>query len=102
MPPTGSLVRKDPQSTQWPRGIDWTDYLARIDDAETIAVSAWTITGADAALTKDADSIVTGAKKTQVKLSGGTLGLKYDVTNAITTSSGVHDERSFKVFMENQ
>ena len=99
---TGSLVTKDPQATAWPKGIDWTAYLAQIDAAETIASSSWAITGSDAALTQASASIVTGSKKTQVRLSAGTVDVKYTVTNTITTSSGVIDERSFTVLVQQQ
>lgn len=102
MLPTESLLVKDPQSSAWPKGIDYTDYLALIDPAETITGSTWAITGNDAALTKSNESIVTGAKKTQLRLAGGTLGLTYTVTNHITTSSGVQDDRSFDVLIQQQ
>lgn len=102
MAATGSLVVKDPQAASWPRGIDYTAYLAKIDASETIASSLWVISGSDAVLTKDTDSIVTGAKKTQIKLSAGTVGVKYTVTNRFTTSSGVIDDRSFTVLIEQQ
>lgn len=97
---TGGLTPKDPAAQQWPRGIDWTDYLAGLPDGETIATSAWVVTGSDALLTIDDDSIVTGSLRTQVRLSGGTLGVRYTVTNHVVTSSGVVDERSFVVLIE--
>jgi hypothetical protein len=97
---TGSLVIADPQAANWPKGIDWTAYLAYIDAAETIVTSTWTVSGADDDLTVDVDSIVVGALKTQLRLSGGTVGLRYVVTNHITTSSGVEDDRSFTVLIQ--
>lgn len=99
---TGSLVVKDPNDTGWPRVIDWTDRLADISDTEIVALSAWAITGPDSALTIDSgsQSIVTGSLKTQLKLSGGTLGRKYTVTNTITRSSGGRDDRSFQVLIQ--
>ncbi len=60
---------------------DWTDDIG----AAEIAGSTWTITG-DGALTKDNESIVTGNKKTQVRLIGGTLNTVYTVVNTITTN----------------
>lgn len=96
------LVIKDPQAENWPKGIDWTAYLAELAADETITSSEWAVTGPDDALTADEDSIVTGNKKVQIRLSGGTLGKTYVVTNTITTSSGVVDERSFKVKASNQ
>ena len=99
--PTGSLVVKDPNASAWPKGIDWTSYLSAIDAGETISTSSWAVTGNDAALTTASDSIVTGNLKTQVKLSGGTLGTVYTVTNSIVTASGVHEDRSFFVLIQN-
>lgn len=97
---TGGLCLKDPNASDWPKGIDWTNYLAELDATETIASSSWAITGSDSALTVGGDSIVTGAKKTQVKLAGGTSGVRYRVTNSIVTSSGVHDDRSFYLLVQ--
>jgi hypothetical protein len=98
MAKVGSLCLKDPDAAAWPKGIDWTDYLAEIGDSETISSSDWAIT--PTGLTEDAASIVTGSKKTQIKLSGGTVGVKYTVTNSIVTSSGVEDDRSFFVLVQ--
>jgi len=98
--PPDSLVVKDPQASAWPRGIDWTAYLANIDAAETISTSSWAVTGNDSTLTTASPSIVTGNKKTQVRLSGGTVGVVYTVTNSVITSSGVHDDQSFTVLIQ--
>ena len=98
MPNTGDLCTKDPDATQWAKGIDWTNYCT--ERSTTIASSTWTITGADSSLTNAADSIVTGNLKTQIKLSGGTVGITYTVTNRITTAAGGVDDRSLFVLIE--
>ncbi len=95
----GSLVVKDPQSVE-PMGFDWTDWLAELSPTETITLSTFAVAGADAILTLTSPSIVTGSLKTQVKLNAGTVGLKYTVTNHITTSGGSQDDRSFVVLVE--
>lgn len=87
---------KDPSSLE-PFGFDWSPWLAEIDATETLTASAWTVTGSDALLTVTAESVVTGNLMTQVTLSGGTTGVRYTITNSITTSSGYADERSFFV-----
>ena len=91
----GLTFTKDPDSNE-PRGLDWTRYLEAIADDETIVTSTWVVdpTGE---LTLNSPSIVTGAKKTQVRYAAGTAGETYTVTNHIVTSSGVIDERSFLV-----
>lgn len=102
MASTGDLCEKDPSASAWPKGIDWTAYLALIGAGETISSSSWAITGPDSVLTHASDSIVSGSKQTQTKLSAGTNGALYTVTNSIVTSSGVHDDRSFFVLIQNQ
>jgi hypothetical protein len=91
----GLTFTKDPDSNE-PRGLDWTLYLEAIDDDETIVSSSWSVdpTGE---LTLNSASIVTGGKKTQVRYADGDAGETYTVTNRITTSSGVIDDRSFLV-----
>lgn len=80
---TSRLVTKDPNSIEVFRW-DWdTEHLA---DSVEISTSAWTITGPDSVLTKDQESIVTGNRKTQVRLTGGTEGETYTVTNRIVTN----------------
>lgn len=98
--PTGSTVTKDPDATSWIKGIDWTDYCD--ERTATISSSAWDITGPDSSLTVASSSIVTGSVKTQVKLSGGTIGARYTVTNAATFSVGGVDHRSFIVYVQDR
>jgi hypothetical protein len=98
--PTGSTVIKDPSATQWAKGIDWTDYCA--ERSTTISSSTWAIAGPDSNLTVVTSSIVTGSLKTQLKLSGGTVGARYTVTNAITTAVGGVDHRSFIVLVQDR
>lgn len=95
---TGDLVIKDPDATEWAKGIDWTTYCT--ERSTTIASSTWAISGSDSDLTEDSSSIVTGNYKTQIKLSGGTAGVTYTVTNRITTAAGGVDDRSFYVLIE--
>lgn len=99
----GSLFVKDPDSTE-PIGVDWTAYLAELGASVTIVSSIWVITGPDAVLTQASDAILAGNLKTQVYLSGGTLGFRYTVTNRITTNSSpaVVDDRSVFVLVQQQ
>jgi hypothetical protein len=98
----GDLIVKDPQSIE-PQIMNWTDWLAELSAGETISVSTWAITGADAALTYSAATIVTGSLKAQLKLAAGTVGLRYTVTNHITTTPGGYaDDRSFHVLVQDR
>lgn len=70
-------------------GLDWSSWLS---DGETISASNWTVpTG----LTKDSQSS-TGTDTT-VWLSGGTVGLSYEVTNRISTNQGRTDDRTIQI-----
>lgn len=88
----GCLIEHDVDAVE-PFGFDWTDWLADISNTETIASSAWS--SLPSGLTLASSSIVTGNLKTQIKVSGGSEGTKYTITNSIVTSSGYHDDRSF-------
>lgn len=78
---------KDPnaiKSWKW----DWSGYLTSLD-ADTIATSTFTV---PADLTKEGEGNT--ATTATVKLSGGTVGEIYSVTNRITTTNGDTEEAS--------
>lgn len=93
MPRPQDVLTKDPDATLLYE-MDWTDWLP---SGETITTSTWTITGADSVLSKDNESLLTGNKKTRVRLAAGTKGTRYTVTNRVTTSGtpSQTDDRSF-------
>jgi hypothetical protein len=99
----GDLIRKDPAADE-PQGFDWTAWLAELGIGTEIVISTWTVSGADALMTVHDASIVSGGLKTQAYLAAGTNGVKYTVTNRITTNSAppVIDERSFVVLVQNR
>lgn len=79
---SSKLVTKDPNSIEVFRW-DWdSQHLAASVEIDT---SSWTISGPDAELTKDQESVVSGNRKTQLRLTGGTPGKTYIVTNRIVT-----------------
>lgn len=61
--------------------INWASRLAEED---TITMSIWTISGSG--LTKQSDSFED--TNTTIWLVGGTLGIKYTMTNRVTTTDG--------------
>lgn len=79
---------KDPEAVL-DYAVDWSKWLR---EGETIAASSVTATSG---ITVDSDThtdtLVT------VWLSGGELGVRYEVTNRITTSQGRSDDRTFRV-----
>ncbi len=83
----GVSIIKDPDETL-DRSLDWE---ARLVDGETISSSDWT---ADAGITVSQES-ATDTVST-VRLTGGTLGTTYKVTNLVTTTLGrVYSETLF-------
>jgi hypothetical protein len=96
-----SLIVKDPASLE-PYGFDWTEWLLELGASVTITTSTWAVTKGGGTLALSDDSIIVGARKTQVKLNGGLAGKTYLVTNSILTTSGDEDERSFKVLVQNR
>jgi hypothetical protein len=97
----GDLLTHDPSAIE-PAGVDWTDWLAELGALVTITTSTYavsTITGDAAPMTLSGATIVAGNLKTQVTLTAGSVGSTYTVTNHITTSTGVQDERSFFVLV---
>lgn len=84
------VAPKAPASKE-PRGLDYTKYLAELGDGVTVTVSVWSVAEGTVSIT--AQSIVTGALKTQFRMSGGTAG-QQRLTNHITCSDGTEDDRS--------
>jgi hypothetical protein len=80
---------KDPEAEK-DYAIDWS---AILQVGETIDVSTWTPD--DASLTAFDGSITDGVCTTW--LSGGNAGQTYLVTNHITTSRGMIDERTVQI-----
>lgn len=105
----GSLVTLDPNAKRVIT-FDWgADTLA--EDVEIAALgSTFTITAikqnGETALTKDNESIVTGNRKTQLRLLATTasLGDRYRVDNTIITneSPAQQHDQSFFVKIENE
>lgn len=80
---SGGLLKKDPDAVR----VYQMDYDQRSLDADaTISTSTWSASGPDSSLTLDQASVVTGNRKTQIRLSGGTLNKVYTVTNRIVTN----------------
>ena len=99
----GELIRKDPDAT---RVYTW-DYDDNLSATATILTSVWVIAAVfpsttDTALTYDNASVLAGARSTQVRLIGGTLGQKYLVTNRFTTNESPlqGDDKSIFVLIE--
>lgn len=96
----GDVIVKDPNATLFYE-FDWAAWLPT---GETVSTSAWTISGDNSALTQDNASILTGNKKTRVRLSAGTAGVRYLITNRISTSGSPSQttDRSFYVAIGQQ
>jgi len=105
----GALVQHDPDEVtmlHFDRSAD-TPTLAPIDTIllprvpVAVITSAWSITGPDSLLTLDNPAIVS-ATTTAIRISGGTLGRIYSVSNKIgfnTNPSRIADA-SFRVLVQ--
>jgi len=96
----GDLIVKDPSSIE-PQGIDWTAYLAELGAGVTITTSTYAVSPVGGITLSNA-AITAGNLKTEVMLTGGTVGVRYTITNHIVTSNTVTDERSFDVLVEDR
>jgi hypothetical protein len=81
------LIQKDPNEARVV-AADWGDLAA----GASISTSTWTITvtrprtESPIGLTKDNPAILSGSRRTQVRIIGGTLGSRYRLTNTIVTN----------------
>lgn len=82
---------KDPSATL-NYSFDWSDNLT----GETIGTSTWS--SSPTGLTVGTGSIATLSTTTSV--AGGTAGTVYQVANKVYTSSGIIDERSMALRVE--
>lgn len=103
----GDLVLKDPSDAKV-YVFDWDTNNLAVGVTIT-GVPVWTITAigpslTDTALTQDQASVLAGNRKTQVRLSAGTLGQTYEIANKIVTSEtpAQTKERSFRVLVQQQ
>jgi hypothetical protein len=103
----GGLIRLDPSDVE-PVVWDWDDLA--LPASVTITTSTWTITvikqNGLTALTKDNESILSGSRRTQVRLiaTTATAGDQYYVANKIVTNESPTRtvEKQVKVLIENQ
>lgn len=101
----GSLIRKDPEAI---RVYTWDyDVLDNLAPAVTIVNSTWSILAiypstSDSALTKDSESVLPGSRSTQVRLTAGTMGQVYEITNRIVTneSPAQTKDKSIRVLIQ--
>jgi hypothetical protein len=98
---SGGLVIKDPNSEEV-YVVDWgSEHLAT---GVEITSSDWFITGRDSALVGDSESVLSGSRRASIRLSDGTLGYRYTVTNRIVTNESPTQTKdaSFDVLIEQE
>jgi hypothetical protein len=98
-----TLITKDPSAVSV-LVFDWgAEHLAT---GVGISTSTFTITAlkptSDTALTKDQPSIVSGNRKTQIRIAAGTLGALYQLDNTIVTneSPAQTKERRIRILVQ--
>jgi hypothetical protein len=97
----GAYIEKDPQATL-DYSIDWSDWLTANAD---VATSIWTvssITGDPTPLHLNANSIAAVTNVTTVYIDAGSSGNTYTVTNKVTTTNSLIDERYFRIRVQNR
>jgi hypothetical protein len=83
--------------------FDWDENNLGTD--VTISTSTWVITAIRPAgetpvnLANDNSSILSGSRKTQTRLTGGTLGSEYRVTNRVVTSESPAQTKERSVYV---
>tara|TARA_R110000868_G_scaffold302253_1_gene562774 strand:+ start:2543 stop:2875 length:333 start_codon:yes stop_codon:yes gene_type:complete len=94
----GSYIEKDPDAELF-YTIDWSSWLptSELLTASTFSVS--TITDDPNPMVVGSTSII-NANKSVVRLTGGTAGYMYTVTNTITTDNDEVDTRRFRIKLE--
>ena len=100
----GGLVVMDPSDVSV-YTFDWdTRHLEASVTISTSSFSIAVITPGYSALTKDNESILSGSRKTSVRLSAAVLGVKYRIQNQIVTNETPPQtkERSFYVVGQNR
>lgn len=102
---SGGLVVKGPVESEVYL-VDWgTEHLAA---GVLLTSSSWTLTRISGAttglMTFDSATIPAGDRTTQVRLIGGTVGQKFDVTNTVVTNEtpARTKDRSFKVLIQDR
>jgi hypothetical protein len=98
---SGGQLTKDPNSEEFVT-MDWD--VEHLPLGVTIATSTFTITGPDASLDFDNDDILTGQRETTLRLTGGTEGKRYTVTNRIVTDETPSQTKdaSFRVLVQQE
>jgi hypothetical protein len=95
----GSYIVKDPQS-KLDYSIDWSQWLSTEDVIVNSVFTISTIANDPAPITNQ--GTFTSNEIASVILSGGTIGNIYTITNTITTSNGLIDERFFRIVVRDK
>lgn len=91
----GSYIEKDPAATLI-YTVDWSEWISTGDQISTSTFSVGAIAGASN-VTVVSSGIQTADHYAYARLSGGSAGNTYVVTNTITTQNGATDARRFKL-----
>jgi YD repeat-containing protein len=99
----GNVIEKDTNENRVIQ-FDW-DTDGNLAAAVTISTSTWVITAirpaseTPVALANDNSSILSGSRKTQTRLTGGTLGSEYRVTNRVVTSESPAQTKERSIYV---
>ena len=96
MPVIGEFMLKDPDAVNIPVGIDWSAWVTD-NGSTTIDASTW-VAEAGSEIALSAPTI--NGSETYVRMTGGTIGGPYRITNHITDDQGIEDDRSILVIVK--
>ena len=94
----GSYIEKDPDALL-DYTLDWNDWFGCSDGLNTSSWEIEIIENDNTPITSSTHTADTTSNTTTVWLSGGTVGNHYRITNTITTTNNLTEERYFRIFI---
>lgn len=98
----GAYIEKDPDG-KLDYTIDWSNWIV---GGDTIANSHWiisTISGDPNPITEWTSNVATSVdSRNTVYLQGGSVGNTYTITNRITTSNQIVEDRYFRIIVKDR
>ena len=97
----GNYIQQDPQATL-DYTIDWGEWIAVNNVVVTSSWGIESIENDNTPMTTSSNGFDPLLSTTYIVLSGGTVGNHYRITNTITTSNNLTEERYFRIFIRDR
>lgn len=95
----GQYILKDPASTLTYE-VDWTDWMPTGDTISSSSFAVSTVSGDTAAMSISLSGRVPSTERVYAKITGGSAGNTYTITNTVITDGGSTDVRRFRIKVE--